>query len=354
MTKQIMSREIKILFDEGPDKFDSFHKQQWGYSGFDESEKIRPHYMQAFCTYYTIKKPFSSILKSILKGDDFDENKEKLSILFRAGLIDENYQLTHRGHYKTISMLNFYDQIEHLGLPLDQLEQLIGEKTNPCVEDAAKKIYSGRYEFVVHDEGTLFEFIESCFIYSSRRYFVDYGFNPELLYSIRGNAYLFVQAIRQGILQGHLSTLKNVVRGCDGILEREDPKNNLWIAKKSISKAIREMNIEVLLEDAKQRPGLTNRIRGDAMDCLKSALRILGEDALRNIISKLAENPTINNKGWSDLTVFHKGQCIPIEVKRLEDKLKYSQIERLFWLYSNLPEHAKNQRVATPPRVGIP
>jgi hypothetical protein len=71
----------------------------------------------------------------------------------------------------------------------------------------------------------------------------------------------------------------------------------------------------------------------------------LGEEAIRTFIAKLFEHPTPDSRGWSDLSVFHQGQYIPIEVKG-SDKLTYPQIERLYWLKNNVPEYAKNQRVS--------
>lgn len=349
MTKQRIKTEIAILFDEGPDKFDSFHKERWGHSGFDESGRIKPRYMEALCTDYGIKEPFSNILVGMLKGDQFDETKERLNILFRAGLIDEHNELTPRGRYKTLSSLNFYNQIEELRLPVDQLDKLVPKTRAWHIEDAAKNIYSDRYEFVVRDEGTLFEFIESCFIYASRRYLIDNGFSPELLNATRGNPYRFVLAIRQGIHKGDLSTVKNIPGVRTSLLEKEDPKKNLSIVKKTVSEAIRDIKMEIILEDAKQKPGLTNRIRGNPLHCVEKAFNLLGEDTVRKIVACLFERPSNSNTGWSDLTVFHEGQYIPIEVKGFNDKLIYSQIERLFWLYDNIPEHATNQRIAIPP-----
>lgn len=345
MCKGDIKSGIDTLFTGGLDQFSAHCEQAQGHSGLDENGKITDRYARVICTDYYIKGVYSKILAGILRGDKFDENPKELDILFRSGLIDENNRLTRQGYYKAISMLNFNNQINYLGLPLDEFEP-IKHKQGRHREVYAENIYSERYDFVIYDEGKIFESIKDCFIYASRRYFVEHGFNPALLESIDHRPFEYLQAVRRGILSGEWLILKKMMSGNSHLLEKEDFQKNLCIVKKSISMAIRQMDIGTLFDDAKKMGKIPNLSRHESAFCsFEAAFHFLGEEAIRKFTARLFEHPTPDTRGWSDVTAFHQGQYIPIEVKG-GDRLTYPQIERYFWLQDNVPEHAKNQRVS--------
>lgn len=345
MCKRDIKSGIKTLFTEGLDQFANHCKQTTGHSGLDENGQITDRYARIICTDYYIKGIYSKILTGLLHGDTFDENPKELDILYKSGLIDEKNKLTHNGLYKAISTSNFKNQINYLNLPLDESEPIM-HKQGTHREVYAKNIYSEKYDFVIYDEGKIFESIKNCFIYSSRRYFLDYGFNPSLLKKIYHQPFEFQQAVCRGILMGERPVLAKIMKENKGLLEKENFQKNVEIVKRSVSEAIKNMNVDILLSDAKRVPWSVRVRQHEYAICpIEGAFRFLGEDAIRKFTARLFEHPTPDNRGWSDVTAFHQGEYIPIEVKGA-DKLTYPQIERYFWLWDNVPEHAKNQRVS--------
>ncbi|KXS54590.1 MAG: hypothetical protein AWU57_1040 [Marinobacter sp. T13-3] len=348
MSKLDILNRIKILFTDGPDVFDSHCEKASGDSAFDETGKLTYRYARVLHTDYHITGLYSEILTNILRGTKPYEHSNELSVLFKAGLIDANSTLTQPGYYKAISAMNLDSQIEHLKIPLDQFEP-IKHKQGLDREIYAKAIYSDQYDFVTYDEGELFEFIKNCFIYSSRRYFVDYGFNPALLETIDHCPYAFLQSVCRGILMNERPILAKMMGGNKHLLEKENFQKNVEIVKKSISQAIRDTSVDLLLSESDRVPSMSRvRRHKSSGGSINAAFQILGEKAIRKFTANLIECPIPDKRGWSDLTILHKGQYIPIEVK-LQDKLSYSQIERFFWLQDSLPEHAKNQRIAKVP-----
>lgn len=345
MCKRTIKRAIKIFFTEGPDQFASYFEKELGYNGFDENGKLSYLCARVLLTDYYIKGFHKKLLISILDGTDFDAPCHYLNTLFKSGLIDENNKLTQQGYCKVISELNVNRQAGYLGLPLDEFAK-VSEVQRKDLEYYTKNSYSDYYDFVIYDEGHTFYVIESCFIYSARRFFVEQGLNPALLKPIFNNPYVYYHAVQLGILKDNWATLEKKLRGNKIWLEKEDFQKNAWIIKKSISYAIANVDVDDLFLDAKEMAKVFPKKRKvDNFQAFQAAFDFLGEEAIRKIITRLFEQPTPDKRGWSDLTAFHKGRYIPIEVKD-KDKLSYSQIERFFWLKDNVPEHARNQRIS--------
>jgi hypothetical protein len=345
MCKQELTIDIKTLFTDGLDAFTSQCERRTGHKELDENGKLTDRYARVLLTDYYIKGLHSKILSDMLYGNKLHDHPNELETLFRCGLIDENHELTPHGHYKAVSTLNFNNQIAYLDLPLDEFGPIEHSGGKPR-ENYAKEIYSDQYDFVISDEGNLFQFIKICFIYSARRYFIDNGFNPELLEAIYHQPLDYFLAIPLGLLMGKEVNFYQKTRHKKHLTKEYNFEKLISIAKTSISQAIREVPIEALFCDAKRMRNLfPMRCGTNAHQAFEEALHQLGEGSIRKFIIFLFEHPTPDNRGWSDLSVFHQGQYIPIEIKG-GDKLTFSQIERYFWLKNNVPEHAKNQRVS--------
>jgi len=336
---------VNTFFTEGLDEFSSHCEHITGHNGLDENGKLTDRYARILLTDYNIKGLHSKILSGMLYGNEFHDHPNELETLFRCGLIDENHELTSHGHYKAVSTLNFNNQIAYLDLPLDEFGP-IKHSGGKHRESYAKDLYSDQYDVVLYDEGKIFDFIKSCFIYASRRYLVDFGFSPTLLKKIYHRPFDFQQAVCQGILKGKWHIFERILSVNVDLLGKDEVQKNVDIVRKSVARSIRYIDINVLFSDAKKMAfgGSVGR-HEPALASLEGAFQHLGEEAIRTFIAKLFEHPTPDSRGWSDLSVFHQGQYIPIEVKG-SDKLTYPQIERLYWLKNNVPEYAKNQRVS--------
>jgi len=342
MRKNDIKDAIDILFTDGPDQFASHCEQTSGHRGLDENGKLTYRYARVLCTDFYIKDRYRKLLISILLGDKFDGTSEELTILFKSGLIDANNRLTQHGYYKAISAMNVNDQIAYLEIPVDNFGPIRHEQGRDK-ELYARDIYSDCYELVIYDEGGLFETIKNCFIYASRRYFVDYGLNPDLLKKVYHRPFEFQQVVCRGILMGERPVLEKMIRENKRLFEKEDFQKNVNIIKTSILHAIKNIDADVLLSDAKRMPWSCRVRRHECgFSTILEAFQILGEETIRKFAAKLFECPISDNRGWSDLTALHNGRYIPIEVKA-NDKLSYSQIERFFWLHNNLPEHASQR-----------
>jgi len=350
MCKRTTVREIDILFTEGLDDFVSHSEHESEFAALDEYGKLTDYYARTLCTDYYIKGAYAKVLTDLLFDKQIHTNSQELDILFRSRLIDESNQLTSHGYLKAIATLNRKNQIDYLGLPFDEFEPTLHQQGKHR-ERFAQEAYSEQYEFVAYDEGRIFDFFKTCFIYAARRYLIGFGFDKDLLKTIFHQPREYGLAIQNGLLAGKPHNFYQRVgkKKCLGDNELTDRLTRA--VKESISYAIKNVSFKDLLTDAARiSPRLTKNHQMSACIPIHHAFHHLGEEGLRKFMAALIEHPTPDNRGWADLTAFHEGRYVGIEVKG-EDKLTFSQIERLFWLKQHLPEHAKNQRISHIPLI---
>lgn len=348
--KRTMVKDINILFTDGLDAFTAHCERATGHSGLDENGQLTGRHARTLCTDFYIKGVYSKLLISLLFDNPLDGHFEEYDILFRSGLIDDQSQLSNQGYLKAIATLNRAEQIDYLGLPFDTFEPTPHQQGKRR-ERYAQEAYSDRYDFVIYDEGKLFQFIRTCFIYSARRYFIDFGFDKYLLNDTLDNPLEYDLSICRGLLAGKPHNFYQRVKAKKYLVDEELTDRSIKAVRKAVSHAIREASVDDLFSDAIQmNRSLTTRHSIDAFQSFSQAFNHLGEDAIRKFMIALIEHPTPDDRGWPDLTAFNAGQYMPIEVKG-KDKLTFSQIEHLFWLKNYLPEHAKNQRIAHTPLI---
>jgi len=338
-------RDIDILFTEGLDDFVSHCEHKSKFAVLDDSGKLTDYYARTLCTDYYIKGRYAKILTDLLYDQDIDQHSQELDILFRSGLIDESNQLTNPGYLKAIATLNRKNQIDYLGLPFDEFEPILHQQGKHR-ERYAQEAYSEQYEFVAYDEGRIFNFFKTCFIYAARRYLIDFGFDQDLFERIPYQPREYDLAIQNGLLAGKPHNFYPIIGKKEYLGDNELTGRLTKAVEDSISHAIKNVSIKNVLADAEKiDPRLTKNHQMTDCNPLHQALLHLGEEGLRKFMAALIEHPTPDNRGWPDLTAFNAGQYIAIEVKG-KDKLTFSQVERLFWLKHHLPEHAENQRIS--------
>jgi len=352
MRKRQTVRGIDILFTEGVDDFVSHCEHESEFAVIDDSGKLTDYYARTLCTDYYIKGRYAKILTDLLYDQDIDQHSQELDILFRAGLIDHANRLTSPGYLKAISTLNLKNQIDYLGLPFDEFEP-IRHQQGKHRERYAQEAYSDYYEFVAYDEGRIFNFFKTCFIYAARRYLIGFGFDKDLLKTIFHQPREYGLAIQNGLLAGKPHNFYQRVGKKECLGDNELTQRLTRAVIKSLSYTIKNISIKNVLADA-EKIDLRLTKNHQMTDCnpLHQALVHLGEEGLRKLMAALIEHPTPDNRGWPDLTAFNAGQYIAIEVKvKGKEKLSFSQIERLFWLKHYFPEHARNQRISHIPLI---